>query len=227
MSWSWNMEDGEEWLTNPPGRYEGTVQAEWLVDGRKMRLLADFGYWDPNEVKWTALTGSVVDGASIPQFAWSLIGGPFEGKYRDASVIHDVACDEKSRPWDAVHLVFYEAMLTSGVKTVLAKIMYAAVYHFGPRWPTIVQEVVSGRGKIGALGAEVGSESGTGVPGWEGADSPTEFKTTEVAPPAATLAESQFEVLKTLIEQREQSGAPSMSLAEIREFGEVTDRVDR
>jgi hypothetical protein len=75
-----------------------------------------------------------VDGASIPKFAWSIIGGPFEGKYRDASVIHDVACVARSAPWEYVHLVFYYAMLASGVDKTTAKIMYAAVYHFGPRW---------------------------------------------------------------------------------------------
>lgn len=69
-----------------------------------------------------------------PRFAWSIIGGPFEGKYRKASVIHDVTCVEKARPWQEVHLAFYEAMLADGVGEKKAKVMYAAVYHRGPRW---------------------------------------------------------------------------------------------
>jgi hypothetical protein len=32
-------------------------------------------------------------------------------------------------------LTFYNAMRARGVSDTLAKIMYAAVYHFGPRWP--------------------------------------------------------------------------------------------
>lgn len=118
------------------GQYIGTVQAEWGPDGRTMTLLAPFEYVDARNEHWVAPKGAVVDGASIPQFAWSIIGGPFEGRYRNASVIHDIACDEKKRPWNLVHETFYWAMLTSGVDATKAKIMYAAVYHFGPRWVT-------------------------------------------------------------------------------------------
>ena len=118
------------------GRYVGTIQTSWDTTGRTMTLLAPFEYVDSNDQHWIAPKGSVVDGASIPKFAWSIIGGPFEGLYRDASVIHDIACDEKRRPWNMVHETFYWAMLTSGVDPTKAKIMYAAVYHFGPRWVT-------------------------------------------------------------------------------------------
>jgi hypothetical protein len=51
-------------------------------------------------------------------------------------VIHDVACVEKKRPWNMVHENFYYGMLASGVEPPRAKVMYAAVYHFGPRWST-------------------------------------------------------------------------------------------
>jgi Protein of unknown function (DUF1353) len=40
--------------------------------------------------------GAIVGGASIPQVFWSIIGGPFEDKYREASVIHDYYCEQKS-----------------------------------------------------------------------------------------------------------------------------------
>lgn len=121
---------------NVGGKYVGDVQVELLKDGRKVKLLTTLKYIDPAGVEWIAPAGWVVDGASIPQVAWSVIGGPLEGKYRDASVIHDVACDQKVKPWNSVHEVFYYAMLTSGVDTTTAKIMYAAVFHFGPRWVT-------------------------------------------------------------------------------------------
>ena len=122
--------------TATTGRYIGTVHAAWSNDGRRMTLLEPFEYVDSRKERWVAPKGSVIDGASIPQFAWSIIGGPFEGRYRDASVIHDVACAEKKRPWNLVHETFYWAMLTSGVDSSKAKVMYAAVYHFGPRWVT-------------------------------------------------------------------------------------------
>lgn len=120
------------------GSFVGKVVAEWLMDGRAMRLTEPFSYISPKNVSWDAPTGSVVDGASIPQVAWSIIGGPFEGKYRDASVIHDVACVRRDHAWQDVHEAFYTAMLASGVDTTKAKIMYAAVYHFGPRWDRTV-----------------------------------------------------------------------------------------
>lgn len=117
------------------GVYSGNVKAEWLKDGRRMKLLENFSYKDPNNVNWQAPKGSIVDGASIPTFAWSFIGSPFSGKYRNASVIHDIACQNKDRTWEVVHLSFYYGMLASDVSKLKAKIMYAAVYHFGPRWP--------------------------------------------------------------------------------------------
>jgi hypothetical protein len=101
-----------------------------------MRLVENFGYFDDRGLLWEAPKGSVIDGASIPRIAWTAIGGPFEGPYRNASVIHDVACDEKRRPWQMAHGVFYSAMITSGVPEFKALVMYGAVYHFGPRWTT-------------------------------------------------------------------------------------------
>jgi hypothetical protein len=120
----------------PYGKFIGDVQTQWLDDGRRMKLLSSLTYLDPQGERWIAPEGAIVDGASIPQFAWSVIGGPFEGKYRKASVIHDVACVEKRRPWELVHETFYQGMRASGVNETTAKIMYAAVYHFGPRWVT-------------------------------------------------------------------------------------------
>ncbi len=116
------------------GAFSGRVQAEFDDNGRDMILLRDLTYTDPHQVAWHAPKGSRVNGASIPKAFWSIIGGPFEGKYRDASVIHDVACDEKSRPWLDVHRTFYYGMRCSGVPERKAKTMYYAVYKYGPRW---------------------------------------------------------------------------------------------
>ena len=124
------------------GHFVGEVKTKWLDDGRKMQLLETFTYVDPQKITWDSPKDSVIDGASIPRIAWSLIGGPFEGKYRNASVIHDVACDLALRPWEEVHEAFYNAMRAGGVGVMKAKIMYGAVYHFGPRWPAKVVRVV-------------------------------------------------------------------------------------
>ncbi len=115
------------------GSFQSTPKTEWL-EKRDMRLLEDFTYIDVDGELWVAPKGAIVNGASIPQAFWTIMGGPFTGNYRDASIIHDVACDERKRPWNLVHLRFYHGMRASGVGVVRAKIMYAAVYHFGPRW---------------------------------------------------------------------------------------------
>ncbi len=99
-----------------------------------MQLHSDFTYIDSKQQKWHVPAGATVDGASIPKPLWSLIGGPFEGKYREASVVHDYYCENKQRTWENTHNVFFEAMLTSGEAPRRAKLMYWAVYRFGPRW---------------------------------------------------------------------------------------------
>lgn len=116
------------------GRFEGQLIVELKNDGRDVELKVPFAYQDPGGKLWSVPTGTVVNGASIPQSFWSIIGGPFEGKYREASVIHDYLCDTQTATWEDTHLVFYNAMRANDVGTLKAKLMYAAVYNFGPRW---------------------------------------------------------------------------------------------
>jgi hypothetical protein len=117
------------------GSFDSNVRTEWQSDGRKMALLRPLVFTDvQQQAVWTAPTGALIDGASIPQFFWSEIGGPYEGLYRDASVTHDFECCVKLRPWREVHLMFYYGMIANGVDKSLALWMYWAVYHFGPRW---------------------------------------------------------------------------------------------
>lgn len=118
-------------------QFIGAVQAEWLHHNgpdRRMRLLAEFVFVDDKAIRWVAPTGSVIDGASIPEVLWKTVGTPFVGDYRRASVLHDVACQQKSHPHTEVHRMFYDAMITDGVSMVLAQEMYTAVRLFGPKW---------------------------------------------------------------------------------------------
>lgn len=128
------MSESSSTSAEPWGHFRGDVVARWEDDGRLMTLVEPFAYVDPRGAEWQAPNGSVVDGASIPQPFWSLIGGPFAGHFRHASVVHDVACERRDRPWRAVHRMFYEACRCGGVGAVPAKTMYYAVFHFGPRW---------------------------------------------------------------------------------------------
>ena len=124
------------------GYFEGEVVASWDSDGRKMTLREDFSYVDPNNRRWLAPAGSVVDGASIPPAFWTFVGGPFEGQYRKASVVHDVGCVERTASWEDVHRMFYDACVAGGLDEQRAKVLYYAVYHFGPRWEPVIETVV-------------------------------------------------------------------------------------
>lgn len=102
---------------------------------RNVRVLEDFTFTQAADgTVWNAPSGSLVDGASIPQVLWSFVGSPFTGDYFYASIVHDVACDARIRPWRQVHYMFYQACLAGGTAPLRAKLMYLAVRTFGPRW---------------------------------------------------------------------------------------------
>src|SRR4051812_24280715 len=129
--------------TNPAGPwgyYSGPIETRWETDGRTMTLMNELRYTDPKGVVWIAPAGSVIDGASIPRALWSFMGGPFEGKYRNASVLHDVAYDQRNKPPAVVDRMFYDAMRCSGVGATEAKTMYYALLRFGRHWKFTVKK---------------------------------------------------------------------------------------
>ena len=126
------------------GQFVGDVVAKWEADGRDMTLVEPFAYVDPRDARWDAAAGAVVNGASIPRAFWSLIGGPFEGRFRNASVVHDVACVVRDRPWQQVHRMFHDACRCGGVGAAKAATMYYAVYQFGPRWTVEERRTIVG-----------------------------------------------------------------------------------
>jgi len=127
--------------------FKGSVVAEWLNDSRAMRLTQPLTFISADGNQWHVPGGAVVDGASIPQVFWTIIGSPFSGNYRRASVIHDYFCQKRNAPWRNVHSVFHEAMLASGVNRQKAWVMYKAVLWFGPRWQ-VTEGCVSEGGHI-------------------------------------------------------------------------------
>lgn len=134
------------------GHYTGLPPlTEWLSDGRHMQLKRPFGYVDAGDREWPVPSETIVDGASIPRVFWSLIGGPLEGLYRNASIVHDHHCVVRANPWRDVHRMFYEAMLCSGVPGIKARVMFYAVYRFGPRWETSPAVEVAGFAQVKAM----------------------------------------------------------------------------
>jgi hypothetical protein len=117
------------------GKFIGKFVAEFSEDegGRKVTLMEPYGFVDPYGQEWNVPTGYKTDGASVPAALWALYP-PFTGNYRSAAVIHDYYCDNKDRSWQDTHKVFYFAMRAAHVDETTAKVMYSAVYLFGPRW---------------------------------------------------------------------------------------------
>ena len=116
------------------GHFSGPVDTRWDSDGLNMTLLSEVRYTDPYGVVWVAPAGSKINGASIPRAFWSFFGGPFDGKYRAASVLHDVAYEQQARPWQQCDRMFYNALRCSGVGVIEAKTMYYALYRHGHHW---------------------------------------------------------------------------------------------
>lgn len=127
------------------GQFSDTLSGQFVHQGDRpgFELDSDYTYDDGTEV-WKTPAGYVVDGASIPSWAWSLIGGPFSGNYLFASVIHDyytdtcqsedhdatIPCEntlDSYKTSDETHRAFYDGMVLSGVPLDIANAMYWAV----------------------------------------------------------------------------------------------------
>lgn len=92
--------------------------------------------------KWIAPRQTLTDGATIPPIFTVLVGDRQSREYVIAAALHDAYCGVgnedletyRTRSWEDVHRMFYEALLVNGTDPQTAKIMYAAVYLGGPRW---------------------------------------------------------------------------------------------
>ncbi len=118
------------------GEFKDDLKGKFIeTDPRPLfQLSSEFNFLDPNGLMWGVPAGEKVDGASIPSAFWSFIGGPFSGKYINASVIHDYYCDVKTRTQHDTHRNFYYGMRASSVPLWRAKLMYWTVATFGPKW---------------------------------------------------------------------------------------------
>ena len=131
------------------------LKVEPLNDkSNRVRLLEDLIFIDRKGKKWTSPKGSVVDGATIPKAFQGMIGTPYGGEYVLASVIHDVAYDEKKESWEEVHRAFYDALLASGVEAKKASLMYLAVYEGSSRWGENKQKHLSQEKVLNLLGID-------------------------------------------------------------------------
>jgi len=150
-------------VTHPNAKYgvfsTYNLKVKPLNDGtRRVKLLEDLIFIDSKGKKWTSPKGSVVDGATIPEVFQGFIGTPYGGQYVLASVIHDIAYDEKKESWQDVHQAFYDAMLASGVEARKASLMYIAVYEASSRWGENQNEHLTDQKILSLVGADTVTE---------------------------------------------------------------------
>ena len=126
------------------GTFSDNPQTEWLTDpagpDRNMILLRDFWYEDPDGHRRTAPKGSRINGASIPRPLWAVVGSPYTDDYRNASIVHDVACDNSAIPRRNADRMFYFACLAGGCSKAQARLLYLGV-RVGD-WATNVSNLV-------------------------------------------------------------------------------------
>lgn len=132
-------------------KFEDALDVRAMDDGRNWLVLEDFYYltdvrltpdvlrehagvdtvgYSDRTFGWrvTVPKGFVTDFASIPRALWAAVGGPSEGKYRKAAVIHDFLYRTKglaTRP--QADSVLLEAMKVSGCSWWQRSVIYSGV----------------------------------------------------------------------------------------------------
>lgn len=114
-------------------QFIGTPLTLWEGD-RNMKLMEDFGFTDSSGKTWLAPKGSFLNGATIPKPLWSIVGCPYVGPYRYASIVHDYFVGEGTNPEPisyeerrAADRMFYEACIYGGCTKRFAGILYIGV----------------------------------------------------------------------------------------------------
>lgn len=112
--------------------FSGEPETRWLTESgsdRKMAMLKGFWFKDRAGKPWEAPAGVKIDGATIPKALWSIIGSPYTGEYRRASIVHDVASEKAKTVADrrAADRMFFEACREGGCEWWEAAVLYIGV----------------------------------------------------------------------------------------------------
>ncbi|MBK8457306.1 MAG: DUF1353 domain-containing protein [Phyllobacteriaceae bacterium] len=98
-------------------------------------------FFDSNNFLWKTPRNQLSDGASIPQYAKSLVGGSLDGPYVIPAYLHDYYCCMRIRNDSDTHWMFYESMMAmENIKSWHGYIMYLAVKLLGPKW-TVTKKI--------------------------------------------------------------------------------------
>lgn len=105
-----------------------------LLRGHRGYLVEELKYYSDGGELIIVPAGFEFDGASIPDFAWSVVGHPFLRGYRRSAAIHDYLCRTKPFNSKRVHEIFYETLADDDVEWWRRKTLYNAVARFGPKF---------------------------------------------------------------------------------------------
>lgn len=113
-------------------KFSGEPRTIWLShsgNDRLMKLIDRFVFTDRNGRDWVAPAGAEIDGASIPRGLWTLVGPPYAGDYRRATIVHDVACENArdANERREADRMFFDACLEGGCSRRSAMLLYAGV----------------------------------------------------------------------------------------------------
>ena len=138
-----------------------TVKRHWIFwekpsTVKGIKLLTDMIYWSAEINDWVIeLAGVTADGASVPQFLWSLFppfGGGQGKDYVYASIGHDKYCRQGHKgispiDYEQAAGLFREMMRVEHVRKRVWRTMYRTVLWFGPKFRAQSQKVdYPGRG---------------------------------------------------------------------------------
>ena len=116
------------------GCFLGAAVIDFEENGMAMRLRNHLMFRDAQGRLWSAPRGTVSRGGCLPPGVWNLLGPPFLGLHREASIIHEHYCQQRAGHPEEVHQMFYEACRASGVPDPLAKAALRELRSHGADW---------------------------------------------------------------------------------------------
>lgn len=140
QGWSAGRHLSDRSRSDPWGTLHGMAWLGMLRSAKGEDRLAkvhpdtDLAFERPNGEIIRLRADLTIDGQSIPPLARPLIGGPFDGRGRDGSYLHDGECAEpQSRSYQDAHAIQYQVNRSLGL-WFRGPIVYAVQLNWGRRW---------------------------------------------------------------------------------------------
>jgi len=112
--------------------FKSIPEIEFVPKSNNIVLINELKYHDLRSNKlFIVPAGFTCDGASIPKFAWSIVGHPFSKKVRAGAVLHDWLYRNGVVPRGEADQIFYDALREYNMGYFKAQAFYMAVRTFG------------------------------------------------------------------------------------------------